>query len=42
MTHFQILNELVYPDYALPRKFGYTLTDYLRVLEAGSRAVSGH
>jgi hypothetical protein len=41
VTHFQILNEPVYTDYALPRKFGYTLADYLRVLEAGSRAVHG-
>jgi hypothetical protein len=39
VTHFQILNEPVYTDYALPRKFGYTLADYLRVLEAGSRAL---
>jgi len=39
VTHYQILNEPVYTDYALPRKFGYTLADYLRVLEAGSRAL---
>ena len=39
VTHFQILNEPVYTDYALPRKFGYTLGDYLRLLEAGSRAL---
>jgi len=39
VTHFQILNEPVYTDYALPRKFGYALADYLRVLEAGSRAL---
>jgi len=39
VTHFQVLNEPVYTDYALPRKFGYTLADYLRVLEAGSRAL---
>ena len=39
VTHFQILNEPVYTDYALPRKFGYTLADYLRVVEAGSRAL---
>jgi hypothetical protein len=39
VTHFQILNEPVYTDYALPRKFGYTLGDYLRILEAGSRAL---
>ncbi len=39
VTHFQILNEPVYTDYALPRKFGYTLADYLRLLEVGSRAL---
>ena len=39
VMHYQILNEPVYTDYALPRKFGYTLADYLRVLEAGSRAL---
>jgi Beta-galactosidase len=39
VTHYQILNEPVYTDYALPRKFGYTLADYLRVLQAGSRAL---
>jgi len=39
VTHFQILNEPVYTDYALPRKFGYGLTDYLRLLEVGSRAL---
>ena len=39
VTHFQILNEPVYTDYALPREFGYTLADYLRLLEAGSRAL---
>lgn len=39
VTHFQILNEPVYTDYALPRKFGYALGDYLRLLEAGSRAL---
>jgi len=39
VTHFQILNEPVYTDYALPRKFGYSLADYLRVVEAGSRAL---
>ena len=39
VTHYQILNEPVYTDYALPRKFGYTLVDYLRMVEAGSRAL---
>ncbi len=32
VTHFQILNEPVYTDYALPRPFGYTMDDYLRLL----------
>ena len=35
VTHFQILNEPVYTDYALPRQFGYALADYLRLLETG-------
>ena len=39
VTHFQILNEPAYTDYALPRKFGYGLADYLRLLEVGSRAL---
>jgi hypothetical protein len=39
VTHFQILNEPVYTDYALPQQFGYKLADYLRLLEAGSRAL---
>ncbi len=39
VTHFQILNEPVYTDYALPRKFGYTLEDYVRLLEVAYRAI---
>ena len=39
VTHFQILNEPVYTSYALPRQFGYTLDDYLRLLEVAHRAV---
>lgn len=39
ITHFQFLNEPVYTDYALPRQFGYGLSDYLKLLETGSRAV---
>lgn len=39
VTHFQILNEPVYTDYALPRRFGYTLDDYLRLLEVAHRAI---
>ena len=37
LTHFQILNEPVYTDYALPRQFGYGLDDYLRLLEVAYR-----
>ncbi|MHC1769118.1 MAG: hypothetical protein AB9869_33355 [Verrucomicrobiia bacterium] len=39
VTHFQILNEPVYTDYALPGKFGYTLDDYVRLLEVAYRAI---
>jgi len=39
VTHFQILNEPVYTDYALPRKFGYGLANYLRLLESAGRAL---
>lgn len=39
VTHFQILNEPVYTDYALPRRFGYTLEDYLRLLKVAYRSV---
>jgi len=39
VTHFQVLNEPVYTDYALPRQFGYTLDDYLRLLEVAYRAM---
>lgn len=39
VTHFQILNEPVYTDYALPAKFGYTLDDYLRLLEMAYSAI---
>ena len=39
VTHFQILNEPLYTDYALPRRFGYTLADYLRLLETAERAL---
>ncbi len=31
--------EPVYTDYALPRQFGYTLEDYLRLLEVAHHAV---
>lgn len=36
---YQILNEPVYTDYALPRKFGYTVKDYIRSLEAGYEGI---
>lgn len=39
VTHFQVLNEPVYTDYALPRKFGYSVEDYVRFLEAAARAM---
>ena len=39
LTHFQILNEPVYTDYSLPRQFGYTLDDYLRLLEVAYGAI---
>jgi hypothetical protein len=38
-TTFEILNEPIYTDYALPRKFGYGLEDYLRLLEAAHQAI---
>ncbi|MCX7872750.1 MAG: hypothetical protein N2487_05645, partial [Verrucomicrobiae bacterium] len=34
VSYFQILNEPVYTSYALPRQFGYTLDDYLKLLKA--------
>ena len=39
VTHFQILNEPVYTDYALPRQFGYTVGDYMRLVEVAHRAI---
>jgi hypothetical protein len=39
VTHIQVLNEPVYTDYALPRQFGYTLDDYLRLLEVAYGAL---
>ena len=39
VTTYQVLNEPVYTDYALPRKFGYTLQDYLRLLATAQRAL---
>ena len=37
VTTFQILNEPVYTDYSLPEKFGYSLNDYLRLLQTAAR-----
>jgi hypothetical protein len=39
VTHYQVLNEPVYTSYALPKQFGYTLEDYLRLLETAYRAM---
>lgn len=39
VTHYQILNEPVYTSYALPRQFGYTLDDYLKLLDTAYRAM---
>ncbi|MBN1417748.1 MAG: carbohydrate binding domain-containing protein [Planctomycetes bacterium] len=36
---YGILNEPIYTSYALPRRFGYTLDDYLRLLEAAHAAM---
>lgn len=38
-TSFQILNEPVYTDYALPKKFGFGLDHYLQLLESAHRAI---
>jgi len=39
VTTYQILNEALYTHYALPQGFGYTLEDYLRLLETAWRAM---
>jgi len=39
VTVFQVLNEPVYTDYALPQQFGYQLEDYLQLLQTASRAM---
>lgn len=39
ITHFQVLNEPVYTDYALPRQFGYTVEDYIRLLAVAYREI---
>jgi hypothetical protein len=32
VSYYQILNEPVYTSYALPRKFGYSIDDYIKLL----------
>ena len=39
VTTYQILNEPVYTDYALPRQHGYGLDDYLKLLGSSYRAL---
>ena len=36
---FQILNESVYTDYSLPHKFGYTVDDYIKLLQSAYGAM---
>jgi hypothetical protein len=39
VTHIQILNEPLYTREALPQELGYTLADYLHMLDMAARAV---
>ena len=39
VTTYQILNEPVYTDYALPRRFGYAVSDYVRLLASAYKAM---
>ncbi len=39
VTTYQILNEALYTTYALPQRFGYTLDDYLKLLETAWKAM---
>jgi hypothetical protein len=39
VTHYQVLNEPIYTNYALPRQFGYTVEDYLKLLETAWSAM---
>lgn len=39
VTTYQILNEPVYTSYALPRQHGYSLADYLKLLDSSYRAL---
>jgi hypothetical protein len=36
---FQVLNEPVYTDYALPHKFGYSVDDYIGLLQVATSAM---
>jgi hypothetical protein len=36
---YQLLNEAVYTSYALPRQCGYTVDDYIRLVETACRAM---
>ena len=39
VTTYQVLNEPVYTSYALPSRLGYSLADYLRLLDSAYRAM---
>lgn len=39
VSHYELLNEPLYTDYALPRALGYGLADYLRVVRAAAPAL---
>jgi hypothetical protein len=39
VSHYEILNEPLYTDYALPRQLGYRLDDYIRMVRAAAPAL---
>lgn len=39
ITHYQIFNESVFTTYSLPEKFGFGLSDYLKLLAAAYEAI---
>jgi hypothetical protein len=39
VSHFEILNEPLYTDYALPRQLGYSMDDYLKIVRAAAVAL---
>jgi hypothetical protein len=39
VSDFELLNEPLYTDYALPRQLGYTLADYVRLVQAAAPAL---